>query len=265
MRKIEAYAISNIGNVRDNHEDNFFVPNSNYIDENKQKEIKDNTVIIESKYEGYEGIFAVCDGMGGHNAGEVASKIVVEAICNEQNNILIDDKKKLIEFVKNINNYICDISEKNISFNNMGTTLSSLVIVKDVIYMLHVGDSRIYKYETNKLKQISKDHTEGCRLVEAGIIKKEDLLKFPNRKALYKYIGRKGELIADCELVNTLDKSRFIISSDGLSDTLENNEIKKIVEESEKPKEVCNKLIKKCLEQGNKCSDNVTIICIDIK
>lgn len=265
MLSLDAYVISNIGNVRDNHEDNFFMPKNNYIDEHKQKEIKNNTAMVEADFKGSDGIFVVCDGMGGHNAGEVASRSAVEFVNEKYKKILVDDKEVLINFVKDLNNYICDYSNKNPDCDNMGSTFSGLVIVNDKIHMLHVGDSRIYKYENDELKQISKDHTEGCRLVEAGIIKKEDLLKFPNRKSLYKYLGRKGELIADCNLVDYSKETRFIISSDGLSDTIENDEIIKIIAESEKPKDVCNNLIRKCLEQGNKCSDNVTIICIDIR
>lgn len=265
MENIKVYAISNIGNIRDNHEDNFFVPKDGYIHFDRQKEIKSKDMNIEYEYDGDDGVFAVCDGMGGHNAGEVASRLAVEYINEKYNNILTDDKNELVNFIKELNNYVCDYSEKNIECSNMGTTFSALVIKNDKIHILHVGDSRIYMCVNNELKQISKDHTEGCRLLEAGIIKKEDLLKFPNRKSLYKYIGRNGELIADCELIDCTENVRFIISSDGLSDTLEHMEMQKIINENEIPKDVCHNLVKKCLEKGNKCSDNVTIICIDIK
>ncbi len=86
--------------------------------------------------------------------------------------------------------------------------------------------------------------------------------KFPNRKSLYKYLGRKVELIADCELINS--SSRFIIASDGLSDTLSDDEIETVASKCDEPKDACHKLIDECLSKGQKCSDNVTIICIDI-
>jgi protein phosphatase len=262
MKKVKVYGISNIGNVRDNHEDNLFVPQNQYIDEKKQKEIKNNKINIEYEYEGADGFFAVCDGMGGHNAGEVASRVAVETILKKYKDLLTDDKDKLIKFVKELNDYICSYSEKNVDCSNMGTTFSGLAISNDKIHLLHVGDSRIYKFDSGRIQQLSKDHTEGCRLVESGVIKKEDLLKFPNRKSLYKYLGRKVELIADCELINS--SSRFIIASDGLSDTLSDDEIETVVSKCDEPKDVCHKLIDECLSKGQKCSDNVTIICIDI-
>lgn len=265
MKNIEAYVISNIGNVRDNHEDNFFVPKDNFINFDKQKEIKSSELSVEHEYLGKDGVFVVCDGMGGHNAGEVASRIAIETVLSKYDELLTDKKEKLLEFIKYVNNLICDTSKKNANCSNMGTTFSGLVFVNEKCNLLHVGDSRIYKFCNNELKQISKDHTEGCRLVEAGIIKKEDLENFPNRKSLYKYLGRDGELIADCELIDISTKSRFIIASDGLSDTLSYDDIADSVSKIESEKELCHDLINKCLSKGTKCSDNVTIICIDVK
>ena len=261
---IRAYAISNIGNVRENHEDNLFVPMNSFIDSEVQKSITSNTKTIEYDYEGEEGVFAVCDGMGGHNAGEVASRIAVETISKSYKDILVDDKNKLLQFIKDLNNKVCDYGDKNPDCDNMGSTFSGLIVLNKKMYLLHVGDSRIYKFENGDLKQISKDHTEGCRLVESGVIKKEDLPKFPNRKSLYKYLGRKVELIADCDLIEKDFNGRYIIASDGLSDTLNDSEISDIISKSGSAKSVCQDLLKACLEKGNTCSDNVTIICIDI-
>ena len=263
MKNVDAYVLSNIGNVRENHEDNFYIPNDKFIDEKKQKEIKSKDAIVEYGYTSNKGIFAVCDGMGGHNAGEVASRIAVETISKKYNELLVDDKDKLMKFIKDLNNSVCEYSDKNLDCSNMGTTFSGLIVFDNRMYMLHVGDSRIYKFKNNILSQISSDHTEGTRLVKAGIIKESDLSKFPNRKLLYKYIGRKGELIADCEKIDDIDDTRFIIASDGLSDTLKKDEILETISESKEPKDVCHNLLAKCLEKGNECSDNVTIICID--
>ncbi len=262
MKTVEAYGISNIGNVRDNHEDNLFVPENQYIDEKKQKEIKSNKVLIEYEYKGKDGFFAVCDGMGGHSAGEVASRLAVETISKKYKDLLTDNKDALIKFVKELNDYVCSYSEKNVDCSNMGTTFSGLAIFNDKIHLIHVGDSRIYKFDNDKCEQLSRDHTEGCRLVESGVIKKEDLHKFPNRKSLYKYLGRKVELIADCESVDS--SARLIIASDGLSDTLSDEEISNVVFKNNLPKDVCHALMDECLSKGDKCSDNVTIICIDI-
>ena len=265
MSNLKVFAISNIGNVRDNHEDNLFIPKNQYIKADKQKEIKSNDITIEYDYEGNEGVFAICDGMGGHNAGEVASRLAVEEIEKKYNELLDLDKEKLLQFIKDLNFYICECGEKDIDKDNMGTTFSSLIFKDDKVALLHVGDSRIYKCDKEGLKQISKDHTEGCRLLEAGIVKEEDLPKISNRKSLYKYLGRKVELIAYYEELKIEENDRYIISSDGLSDTLSFDEIKDVVEKKDLfPSEVCKNLLDKCLKKKDLCSDNVTIICIDI-
>lgn len=264
MFKINSFAISNIGNVRENHEDNFYIPKNNFIDINKQKQINSPEITIEADYSGDVGIFAVCDGMGGHNAGEVASRIAVEFINKKYNDILTDDKNILLGFIKDLNNYICDYSNENVSCSNMGTTFSGLIFYNDKLTMLQVGDSRVYKYSKNCLTQISKDHTEGVRLLEAGVIKKDDLEKFPNRKSLYKYLGRPGDLIGDIEGVGFSKGDKFIISSDGLTDTLNENEIINVLTEFNNLKDICFNLIKECLKKENQCADNVTVLCIEI-
>lgn len=265
MKKIVAYALSNIGNVRDKHEDNFFIPQKCFIDSEKQKEIKTNDVFIGYEYEGEDGVFVVCDGMGGHSAGEVASRLAVEKVFSFYDDLLKSDKDSILKFIKDLNDYICDYSEKNPECNNMGTTFSGLIISDANLHLVHVGDSRIYQFTDGILKQISIDHTEGKRLLDAGILKPENLSKFPNRKSLYKYLGRKGNLVADCEKIDDAKKSRYIISSDGLSDTLTNDEISDIMKQNFKPKGICYSLINKCLEKGDKCTDNVTVICVSLE
>lgn len=262
--RINSFAISNIGNVRENHEDNFFVPKNSFIDIEKQKQINSPEITIEESYSGDSGIFVVSDGMGGHNAGEVASRIAVEFVSNNYNKILTHDENTLLNFIKELNNYICDYSDKNADCSNMGTTFSSLIFENDKLTMLHVGDSRVYRYSDNKLIQLSKDHTEGVRLLEAGVIKKEDLEKFPNRKSLYKYLGRKGELVGDVANIDFSKGDKFIVSSDGLVDTLSNDEILDVLLRFNDLKDICFNLNKECLKKGKVCSDNVTIISIEI-
>ena len=264
MNGLNAYVVSNIGNVRENHEDNFYIPIDKFISEEKQKSIKSNKVYVDDDYEGKDGAFVVCDGMGGHNAGEVASRLAISKVRDEYKELQANNKETLIGFIKKLNNYICEYSDKNKDCANMGSTFSGLFIFNGEMNLLQVGDSRIYKLEKEKFIQISRDHTEGCRLVESGVIKVEDLSKFPNRKSLYKYLGRNGELIADCVSIQCQKGDRFIISSDGLSDTLTYEEIKIEVCNSDSAKNVCKRLLDKCLKKGNACNDNVTIICIDV-
>lgn len=264
MKNINVYVISNIGNVRENHEDNFYIPEDKFINESVQKEIRSSDTNVEYEYKGNTGVFAVCDGMGGHCAGEVASRIAVENIASEQNKLVDGNKEQLLNFIKELNDKICDYGETHVNCNNMGSTFSAVIVSSNGINTLHVGDSRIYKYVDDKLEQISIDHTEGVRLVAAGILKKENLDKFPNRKSLYKYLGRKGELVADCEKVEGFTKGKIIIASDGLSDTLGSDEIISVLRQNSESKEICHKLIEECLKKGEKCTDNVTIVVMDI-
>lgn len=280
---IKASVISNIGNVRNNHEDNFFIGNS-IIEPQIQEGInrEDNPAIEvyeKSRNRSRNYIFAVSDGMGGHESGEVASYMAVNKIFEVQRQIVhLNDIVEVTEVCRNsigeLNSDICKSSKGNKILRNMGATLSVLVICKNDVAILNVGDSRVYRYDGETLIQCTKDNTEGQRLIDLRLLTKEEESKFPARKALTKYLGMNvGEryLEAEVKVIEKLyGKQWFVICSDGLTDVIKDEDIKEIIQdrfELGDIKDAETILVNKAILGSGKnkaSSDNVTVMVIEV-
>ncbi len=260
---INAVAFSNVGNIRSNHEDNYLLGIGNHIGEITQRKMKNNFYTQKSTYTGDVGVFAVCDGMGGHASGEVASYAAVSWLNNQINLLLNSQPKEIIDAITELNAHICNEADKSSSCNNMGCTLSAMLINGRSIYSVNAGDSRIYCFRNEKLSQITTDHTEGQRLLNLGLLTKDELAEFSSRKSLYKYLGRKGELIADVVDISSGD-GLYMICSDGLTDALDDGEIEEKFLKCDSISNIGQELIDAALAKGNLCADNVTLLLVEI-
>ena len=225
---LKAIAISNIGNIRNNHEDNYLLGYGQYISKEKQAEMINSYFSSKHNFVGDNGIFAVCDGMGGHLAGEVASFETVKWLNNHYKALQYADENELVRHIAELNTLICKFSCNNIQCENMGTTLSAIIASNEQALLLNVGDSRIYCFIDNELIRKTIDHTEGQRLLNLNLLTHEEYLNFPSRKALYKYIGRKGDLVADLFREQIQSRIYYLICSDGISDIVSEQQMQKI-------------------------------------
>lgn len=260
---IKAVAFSNVGNIRSNHEDNYLLGINRCINGATQAMMKNNLYTDKASFSGDCGIFAVCDGMGGHASGEVASYNAVLWLNNNRNLLMNVQPKELVSYISELNTHICNEAEKTLSCKNMGCTLSALIINNKNIYAINAGDSRIYSFKNGKLTQLSTDHTEGQRLLNLGLLTKDELSNFPSRKALYKYLGRKGNLIADVADVSN-DGGLYLICSDGLTDALEDNELEMLFLNGGSVSDIGQRLLNASLAKGNLCADNITLLLVEI-
>lgn len=260
---INAVAFSNVGNVRSNHEDNYLLGIDQCIDSVTQKLMKNNLYTDKASFSGNCGIFAICDGMGGHASGEVASYNAVSWLKNNQNVLLNAQVEDVVSYISELNTHICNEAEITLSCNNMGCTLSAIIINHRKVYVVNVGDSRIYSFKSGKLTQLSTDHTEGQRLLKLGLLTEEELSDFPSRKSLYKYLGRKGDLIADVTDMSD-DYGLFLICSDGLTDTLADDELEMLFRNGGSIADIGQNLLDTSLAKGNLCIDNITLLLIEI-
>ncbi|MBQ8002912.1 MAG: serine/threonine-protein phosphatase [Clostridia bacterium] len=226
--------------------------------------MKNNICTQSASYEGEDGIFAVCDGMGGHSAGEVASLNAVRWLndCYEQ--LLCAQEDELGEYIARLNEEIVDYSARYANCHNMGATLSALVITKNKICSINAGDSRIYRFDGKSVTQWSTDHTEGQRLFDLGLLDEDELKAFPSRKMLYKYLGRKGSLCADVAHAVYNRGDIFLLCSDGLTDALCNEEIADVITQCDNVSQMGQTLLDKALAKGDVCADNVTLLLIEI-
>ncbi|MEE1195383.1 MAG: protein phosphatase 2C domain-containing protein [Lachnospiraceae bacterium] len=260
---------SHIGK-RPNHEDNFLI-NSLYLTSDLQKQMPDNRYCFASESAPSQvRLFAISDGMGGHNAGEVASLICVEKLLLAQRELQhytsLDAAVSYLQTViAEINNTVCEQSQKNADLKGMGATLVLFVLCGVKCAVLNIGDSRAYHYNNGSLVRITKDHTEGQRMLDLGLLTRKELFGFPARKNLNRYIGyrQNGYVLQADEYYPTLENGVILLCSDGISDFLSDTRIAEILS-SESDLEIAGKqLIDEAIVSHK--ADNATVMLIPLR
>ncbi len=210
-----------------------------------------------------ENLIAVADGMGGHAGGEVASAIAINSLVEllsvlDSTEIDLDSKDDLfVNITHQIDAKILQSSKDDPELSGMGTTLTALNISENNVGLLHVGDSRCYRYRDKKLEQLSIDHTVMQELIDQGRLSPDEVASHPQRSLLTQALM--GDSGITPILINFQIKSgdKFLLCSDGLSNVLSNYEILKIIE-ANSDEEVIPALIAAVKEKG--APDNITII-----
>ena len=241
--------ISDVGNLRKNNEDNFFV----FGEENRNP--KNNIYSCNGEFVNEKAFFCVCDGMGGHSAGEVASYIATHQVQKNYNSIT--DKIKfekdvsnvMKSFISSINDSIYNITEEKPELKSMGTTLTGIYFLKDGAYAINIGDSRVYELENEKLQQLTIDHTDA-----------------DNKHALTRFLGMSyqyGNVYPDvsAKKINLGLKKRFLLCSDGLTDMVDDSMIRDILIEEKNNINAANKLVETAKKNGGR--DNITVLIVD--
>lgn len=263
-RMISAAAFSNVGNIRSSHQDNYLLGADRCLLESQQKQMINNLVTNQSVFAGREGIFAVCDGMGGHAAGEVASRMAVQWL-NYHYAVLIHGAYETIgRCLDDLNREICIHSARDPKLRDMGSTLAGIIISEHGLYGMNAGDSRIYRFSDSRLERISEDHTEGERLLKLKLLNQEEIEHFMPRKNLYKYLGYPGTLLADVKKLDRKQGDYYLICSDGVTDVLTDAQMEEMFW---KGKDVCGigkSLLQQALAAGDRCRDNVTLEVVQI-
>jgi serine/threonine protein phosphatase PrpC len=208
-------------------------------------------------------LIAVADGMGGHAGGEVASAIAINTL--EQLLPVITDPKVdvasredlFLNITYEVDSQILAKSKDSPELSGMGTTLTALSILDNNVELLHIGDSRCYRYRNNKLEQISYDHTVMQELLDQGRLTPEEIIDHPQRSLLTQALM--GDSGLDPILVSYEIKKddQFLLCSDGLTNVLSEYEISKIIE-ANKPEDIAPALIAEVRVKG--APDNITII-----
>jgi protein phosphatase len=210
-------------------------------------------------------IIFVADGMGGHNRGDVASRIAVQslvflvtnAVSRYSASLVNDIEHDIPRYISNINQHIRKKASENPDCEGMGTTLTAGIIIKDKLIIIHVGDSRMYRIENNLFQQISRDHSFVQELLDKGEITQEQAFNHPKKNKINKALGPKPSVIPDVYTLGWTE-GMLMLCTDGLTDMLTNREIQDIVEANKKPKELCDKLVQAALEKGG--HDNVSVL-----
>ena len=272
----ECFAISHIGNQRKSNEDNFYIgeliasEEQSSMSQSQAKSISKNVLVDEPG----NRIFAVSDGMGGHEFGEVASYIVVKSLDdfsamqgvksshkNKEKFDYVQDFQKMIDETNNkVNKFAIDEDV----YENIGATLSGVVIFPDEAVPFNIGDSVTFIYENKKLHKLTTDDNEAAMFAGTATGKLE-----AHGKRLTKYFGLPqsfGTLTATISKPVPLKSGQiFIIASDGLTDSISESKISQILEESIiNIEDAVNMLIEASLCEKDGGRDNITIVIVKV-
>lgn len=260
--------LSQIGG-RINQEDNFLFDGV-YLSADKQKQMSNHNQFFMSKIlTSRVQLFAVSDGMGGHNGGEVASRVCVESLSRIENEIqAFNSIQEVVNYLQiaiaEINTIVCEMSHKAAQLKGMGATLVLFVICGNEYAVLNIGDSRAYYLSGNEIVQITKDNSEGQRMLDLGLLTRKELLNFPARKSLSRYIGynQNGFRLQADVYYPIIEKGLMLLCSDGVSDALSAEQITYYLHSSSNLEDAGKALMNAVASTRN--ADNATIILIQL-
>ena len=205
------------------------------------------------------GLLAVvCDGMGGHEAGEIASRLAVEAIVNRFESDEGEPLALLPRALQSANRAIFEASERNLKLRGMGTTCTALLLRGGLAYSAHVGDSRLYLVRGGDIFLMTEDHSAVMELVRRGVISREEARHHPDKNVISRALGshREVEVSGWPQPFAVLPGDTFLLCSDGLYDLVGDEELLATARDTH-PQVACDRLITRAREAGG--HDNISV------
>ncbi len=222
-----------------------------------RRKVNEDSLLVRSP------LFAVADGMGGHEAGDVASRLCIEtlaadpALATPGEQITAADLQAALQ--------LADARIRQETGGRAGTTVSGVVLVREgrqpYWLFFNVGDSRSYRLHAKGLEQMSVDHSEVQELVDLGQITPAAARVHPRRNVVTRALGAGTQNQADFWLVPVEESDRILICSDGLTTELNDDQIQTILQTIPDPQPACTELIQASLRSGGR--DNITVIVVD--
>ncbi|MEY8459830.1 Stp1/IreP family PP2C-type Ser/Thr phosphatase [Eggerthellaceae bacterium 24-137] len=205
-------------------------------------------------------LYVVCDGMGGHAAGEVASEIAVDVIAQRAPEHA--DAAALGQAVEEANLAVIKAAREGVGRAGMGCTCTAAILEKERLVIAQVGDSRAYLLHQGKLQQLTRDHSLVADLIEAGQITEAEARVHPQRSVITRALGSDPRTQPDLFEINVEAGDRLLLCSDGLSTMLEDDQIEKVLKSATDPQRCAAQLVNEANGLGG--YDNVTVIVVDV-
>jgi len=225
-------AVTHVGQVRTSNEDSLLADNN---------------------------VFMVADGMGGHNAGEVASVMAVDHLREAASGIIAETD--LVQALEHANEVIYAESMTNHLHHGMGTTLAAMVVLENnSIVVAHVGDSRVYMWHEGALSRLSKDHSYVQELVDEGIVSIEEARTHPRRNIVTRALGIDANVEVEANTFPVTVGAWYVLCSDGLVDEISDADIAKVLARCTSPHEAAQALVDAANAAGGR--DNITVIVV---
>lgn len=229
--------------------------------------MKTDVGIIRTLNEDYAGyirekdysLFVVADGMGGHNAGEVASKIAVETIEEYIKEHIYNENINVLESaVKFANAKIAEKASESIECKGMGTTVVACLFTKNSIVVANVGDSQGYGICDNEITKITKDHSLVQELIDIGTITEEEGRVHPKKNIITRALGTSASVQVDIFNLEKDKYSKLLLCTDGLTNELSKSEILSVINENVDYEVICENLVSLAKKRGGR--DNITVL-----
>ena len=207
-------------------------------------------------------LFLVADGMGGHNAGDYASKVTVETIVEQiAASAERDPVRAFRESIREANRLIRTLAEQAPEMEGMGTTVVAASIAGSRLSVATVGDSRLYVVNRREIRQITRDHSWVGEMVQRGGIRREEARNHPKKNIITRAVGAEEEIQADFFTVQLEEGDTVLMCTDGLTNMLEDERIRMILAQSSDLVEKTENLVRTANDNGGR--DNISVILIE--
>jgi protein phosphatase len=208
-------------------------------------------------------LFAVADGMGGAQAGEVASRLAAESL-REQELGGLSSPEQTVELIREANRRVYAYSSENASARGMGTTMTVALVEGSVVTIGHVGDSRAYLLRDDKLAQLTQDHSLVAELVRSGRLSPKEAESHPRRSVITRALGTESDVEVDVFSLRAQDGDLFLLCSDGLTSMVSDEEIARLLVAARADLDDSgSKLITAANQAGGE--DNITVVLFELE
>ena len=205
------------------------------------------------------GIYIVADGMGGHNAGEVASEMVVSNVIEfVKNNIKSLGECVLEDAIENVNKKIYEYSVSNLKLSGMGTTITACLVYDGKIVIANVGDSSCFGINSSGLFKLTKDHSLVQQLIDSGSISEEEAINHPNKNIITRAVGTHEDVEVDIFKFDIDEYDKYLMCSDGLTNEVPIERITEIIQKEDDNELACYELVNEANKNGGR--DNITVM-----
>ena len=228
-------------------------------DVGRKRQVNQDYVFVTDKPVGpFPNLLVVADGMGGHKAGDFASKYTVKVLHEELEKLSLDKPEEILKKVVTVANHeLIRVAQTDVKLEGMGTTLVAATVVGNTLYFANVGDSRLYLIN-DKIRQISKDHSLVEEMVRLGGIKAEEAKNHPDKNIITRAIGVKEDVEPDIYEYRLKKGDIILMCTDGLSNMVEDEDMFDIVKGARDIVEAVEMLIEKANSNGGR--DNIGVV-----
>jgi serine/threonine protein phosphatase PrpC len=225
-------------------------------DTGRVREANEDSFLVEAP------LFAVADGMGGHLAGDVASRTAVETITTRAEQDSPGDTGSLARLVREANHEIWKKAQSDASLHGMGTTCTLAMLDNASLHIAHVGDSRAYLLRDGDLSQITEDHTLVGRMVREGKLRPEEAERHPQRSIVTRALGVDSDVEVDTQTIELREGDRILLCSDGLTSMVDQDSIAEVLNDRADPQDASELLVQLANDAGGE--DNITAVVIEV-